>query len=518
MTVFYVFVIIVLLVALIRLMDKGLAMEHFKAKNRARLILSKCTSPNRWIRAGGCWRGVFWNKKKRRHIVQQRCNLRCGRPKTKPRPVVAKKPRPMPDKPSNYPNKNPPMSVQPVLPTPATSLLTTVAFRDDEHRQMAIFMFDSSFKSSTLNFNDAYNRVELLGGGSVRLCSKNSNEICKSPNVTVCRDTLRHCVTLNADNPIIDFDKTERNDLRSIRVLNNMGNTRVRLSNPRAGMDVPKELIVKHADKLAWNEAISSVGYDNKMIQLTLFTNHNQQRLGLTPNPTTKFNTMFDRRTTEIEIKPLNMDKPGASLHTKPSDVPTGSAPPQSEIKFTDAKHKQDASFVFNGGFHTPTLNFNDTYNKVELLGGGSAKVCSRNYNELCKGTNDKVCTRTMDYCVTLDESNPTVDFRTTEHKVGRRMRNDLSSVRIIDDTGSTRVRLSEPTRRRPNVPKELVVRNADKLAWNDAVSSVDFENNKYRLSLWMDNRWRGRNETPVEPGDLKYQREANSIRVYMED
>ena len=513
MTVYYIFVIIGLLVALVHLMNERMAAEHFDTnKNRASLILSKCTPPNRWIRAGGCWRGVFWNKKKTRHIVQKRCNLRCGMPNTKPRPVVVTKPRPMPDKPSNYPNKNPPMSVQPVLPTPTTSLLTTVAFRDDKHRQMAIFMFDSSFTSSTLNFNDAYNRVELLGGGSVRLC------ICESPNVTVCEDTLRHCVTLNADNPIIDFDKTERNYLGSIRVLNNMGDTRVRLSNPRAGMDVPKELIVKHADKLAWNEAISSVGYDDKMIQLTLYTNHDQRRWGLTPNPTTKFDAQFDRRTTEIEIKPLNMDKPGESLPTKPSDVPTGSAPPQSEIKFTDAKHKQDASFVLNGSFHTPTLNFNDTYNKVELLGGGSAKVCSKNYNELCKGTNDKVCTRTMKYCVTLDENNPTVDFRTTEHKIGSRIKNDLSSVRIIDDTGSTRVRLSEPTTKRPDVPKELVVRNADKLAWDDAVSSVDFENNKYRLSLWSDDNFRGRNETPVEPGDLKYQREAKSIQVYMED
>ena len=308
MTVYYIFVIIGLLVALVHLMNERMAAEHFDTnKNRARLILSKCTPPNRWIRRGGCWKTVFWNKKKRHHIVQQRCNLQCGRPEK--RPVVATKPQP----------------------------------------------------------------------------------------------------TTNKDEQI-------------------------------------------------------------------------------------------------------------ASLPTEPSDVPTGTSPPQSEIKFRDTKHKQDAVVVFNGSFHSPTLNFNDTYNKVELLGGGSAKVCSKNYNELCRGTNDNVCTRTMDYCVTLDESNPTMDFRITEHKIGSRIKNDLSSVRIIDDTGSTRVRLSEPTTKRPNVPRELVVRNADKLAWNDAVSSVDFENNKYRLSLWRDDNFRGRNETHVQSGDLKDKREANSIQVYMED
>lgn len=55
-------------------------------------------------------------------------------------------------------------------------------------------------------------------------------------------------------------------------------------------------------------------------------------------------------------------------------------------------------------------------------------------------------------------------------------MKNDLSSVRIIDDTGYTRVRLSDPRDDRTNVPREIVVRNADKLAWSDAITDVEFD------------------------------------------
>lgn len=150
-------------------------MEHFKA-NRAR-ILSNCMRPKSWVRAGGCWKAVFWNKKKQ-FIVQQRCNLRCGRrpmPVNATKPIVAKPPKEdvpitsLPTKPSD-------------VPTGSAPPLSKIKFVDDKYKQTAEFLFDRSFRSPTLDFDDTYNRAELLNGGSAKVCSKNYNEQCKGTN------------------------------------------------------------------------------------------------------------------------------------------------------------------------------------------------------------------------------------------------------------------------------------------------------------------------------------------------
>lgn len=191
--------------------------------------------------------------------------------------------------------------------------------------------------------------------------------------------------------------------------------------------------------------------------------------------------------------------------------------PAKLEIK--DGKYKQTARFLFNDNFASPTLDFNDAYNKVELLGGGEAKVCGKNYNELCRGDPNQ-CILLQRYCVTLNDQNPNMDFRLTDHKVGRRLRNDLSSVKITDDTGKTSVRLSEPSDNavRKRVPNELIVLHADKLAWNDAVSHFSFD--KGKVTLHNDPWHKGPNTTYNTAGDHEIEdrqqkRKANAIRYY---
>ena len=186
-------------------------------------------------------------------------------------------------------------------------------------------------------------------------------------------------------------------------------------------------------------------------------------------------------------------------------------------LHIRDSKYKQAAHFVFKDNFASPTLDFNDSYNKVELLGGGEAMVCRKNYNELCRGDPNK-CTLLQRHCVTLDEKNPNIDFRLTDHKVGKSLRNDLSSVKITQNMGNTRLRLSEANdkavvRRAPN---ELVVLHADKLAWNDAVSNISFD--KGSVTMHNDPWHKGPTSTYGAPGNYEIKnkeqnRKANAIR-----
>lgn len=189
------------------------------------------------------------------------------------------------------------------------------------------------------------------------------------------------------------------------------------------------------------------------------------------------------------------------------------------KLEIEDSMYKQKASFVFNDDFASPTLDFDDVYNKVELLDGGKAKVCRKNYNELCRGDPNK-CKLLSSMCVTLNDKNPNMDFRLTDHKIGQKLKNDLSSVKIVTDTGNTRVRLSEPNNSavKKRVPNELIVHHADKLAWNDAVSNFSFDSGK--VILHNDPWHKGPNTTYNTAGDHEIEdrqqkRKANAIRYY---
>lgn len=170
-------------------------------------------------------------------------------------------------------------------------------------------------------------------------------------------------------------------------------------------------------------------------------------------------------------------------------------------LALVDDKYKQSAEFIFDSEFGTPTLDFNDTYNKVELHGDGTAQVCRKNYNELCDGsTRPCKTTKTDQYCVVLDKTKRTYDFNDER----REFKDDVSAVKIIGGNDETRVRLLSPKHRKDKkMPAELTVRNADKLAWNDAISQMQFDDDKYKLALWEKDKWEGNKIDDVQSGRL---------------
>lgn len=170
-------------------------------------------------------------------------------------------------------------------------------------------------------------------------------------------------------------------------------------------------------------------------------------------------------------------------------------------LALVDDKHKQSAEFIFDSEFGTPTLDFNDTYNKVELHGDGTAQVCRKNYNELCDGST-RPCntTKTDQHCVVLDKTKRTYDFNDER----KDFKDDVSAVKIIGGNDETRVRLLSPKYRKDKkMPAELTVRNADKLAWNDAISQMQFDDDKYKLALWEKDKWEGKKIDDVQSGRL---------------
>lgn len=283
------FVLIVALMTVIACL-KSNQVEHFKKFN-----WNSCVKPNEWVEKH-CWKQRVWNKQKQFHIKQRRCNIYCGKPKLKVEPQAECKTEECPPCPSGG-------EVPSCLPCPSEGGVPSnssgaggsnaqgnthdlvnpakLEIKDDKYNQIARFQFENNFASPTLDFNDTYNKVELLGalgGGEAMVCRKNYNELCRGNDLRRCRLLPYYCVTLNEKNPNMDFRLTEdkkgrrlKNDLSSVKITRNMGNTRVRLSKPKddaVRKRVPNELIVHHADKLAWNDAVSHLHFDKGEVTL----------------------------------------------------------------------------------------------------------------------------------------------------------------------------------------------------------------------------------------------------------
>lgn len=157
-------------------------------------------------------------------------------------------------------------------------------------------------------------------------------------------------------------------------------------------------------------------------------------------------------------------------------DVNPGSYSPSgnNSVTFHDDKYDQSATFLMKGGDFSESMDFNDKYNKAELSDDATdALLCRKNFNEI-KSRDDLI----QQYCFNLSPTKRMLKFD-KDHD----LHNDLSAVKMMGDSPGY-VILSK-VKRGKGVPQYLRVADADKLAWNTAITGVDMGNQNATLKLY---------------------------------
>ena len=173
--------------------------------------------------------------------------------------------------------------------------------------------------------------------------------------------------------------------------------------------------------------------------------------------------------TRNIETAP-----PINNLSTNIEVAPSYSPSENNSVTFHDDKYDQSATFILKDGDFSETLNFNDKYNKAELSDDATdALLCRKNFNEI--RSDDKKIQR---YCFNLSPTKRMMEFD-KDHD----LHDDLSAVKMMSDSPG-HVILSK-TKERNGVPRYLHVADADKLAWNTAITGVDMGNQNATLKLY---------------------------------